>query len=139
RPAPLDEADRRTMQLEIEREALRKETDPASRERLARIEREIADLREQSRALRTRWDQEKTQIGEIRDTRAKIDETRVEIEKAERAADLERAARLRYGALRELEQRLAAQEERLRALGDGRPRKAEVDSRSEERRVGKEG
>src|SRR5437588_317814 len=109
-------------------EALRKETDPASRERLARIEREIADLREQSRALRTRWDQEKTQIGEIRDTRAKIDETRVEIEKAERAADLERAARLRYGALRELEQRLAAQEERLRALGDGRLLKEEVDS-----------
>ena len=128
KPAPLDEADRRIMQLEIEREALRKETDPASRERLSRIEREIADLKEQSRALRTRWDQEKTLIGEIRETRTKIDETRVEIEKAERAADLERAARLRYGALRELEQRLAAQEERLRALGDGRLLKEEVDS-----------
>src|SRR5205823_7489756 len=90
KPAPLDEADRRIMQLEIEREALRKETDPASRERLSRIEREIADLKEQSRALRTRWDQEKTLIGELRETRTKIDETRVEIEKAERAADLER-------------------------------------------------
>jgi len=128
KPAALDEADRRIMQLEIEREALRKETDPASRERLTRIEREIADLKEQSRALRTRWDQEKALIGEIRETRTKIDETRVEIDKAERAADLERAARLRYGTLRELEQRLAAQEERLRALGDGRLLKEEVDA-----------
>ena len=128
KPAPLDEADRRIMQLEIEREALRKESDPASRERLSRIEREIADLKEQSRALRTRWDQEKSLIGELRETRTKIDETRVEIDKAERDADLERAARLRYGALRELEQRLAAQEERLRALGDGRLLKEEVDS-----------
>src|SRR5437016_2082796 len=128
KPAPLDEADRRIMQLEIEREALRKESDPASRERLSRIEREIADLKEQSRALRTRWDQEKSLIGELRETRTKIDETRVEIDKAERDADLERAARLRYGALRELEQRLAAQEERLRALGEGRLLKEEVDS-----------
>jgi ATP-dependent Clp protease ATP-binding subunit ClpB len=128
KPAALDEADRRIMQLEIEREALRKETDPASQERLHRIEREIADLQEQSRALRTRWDQEKALIGELRAIKSKIDETRVEIEKAERAADLERAARLRYGTLRELTQRLAAQEARLASLGAGRLLKEEVDA-----------
>jgi ATP-dependent Clp protease ATP-binding subunit ClpB len=88
KPAPLDEADRRIMQLEIEREALRKETDSASRERLGRIEREIADLREQSAALRARWEQEKTLLGELRQIRARIDETRIAIEQAERAARL---------------------------------------------------
>jgi ATP-dependent Clp protease ATP-binding subunit ClpB len=128
KPAPLDEADRRIMQLEIEREALRKETDPASKERLARIEREIADLREQSQALRARWDQEKSAIAGLRAIRAKIDETRVQVEQAERAADLERAARLRYGTLRELEGQLRAQEERLTALGEGRLLKEEVDA-----------
>ena len=128
KPAALDEADRRTMQLEIEREALRKETDPASRERLERIEREIANLREESKGLRSRWDQEKTLLGEIRTTRAKIDEVRVEIEKAERAADLERVARLRYGTLRELEQQLEAQETRLKGIGEARLLKEEVDA-----------
>jgi ATP-dependent Clp protease ATP-binding subunit ClpB len=126
KPAPLDEADRRIMQLEIEREALRKETDPASRERLDRIEREIADLREQSQALRMRWDREKALIADLRAIRTKIDETRVEIEKAERAADLERVARLRYGTLRELEQQLNAVQAQLEALGDGRLLKEEV-------------
>jgi ATP-dependent Clp protease ATP-binding subunit ClpB len=128
KPAALDEADRRTMQLEIEREALRKETDPASRERLERIEREIANLKEESKGLRSRWEQEKTLLGEIRATRAKIDEVRVEIEKAERAADLERVARLRYGTLRELEQQLEAQETRLKGIGEARLLKEEVDA-----------
>jgi ATP-dependent Clp protease ATP-binding subunit ClpB len=128
KPAALDEADRRIMQLEIEREALRKETDPASRERLERIEREIANLKEESKGLRSRWDQEKALLGEIRGTRAKIDEARIEIEKAERTADLERAARLRYGTLRELEQRLNDQEARLRAIGETRLLKEEVDA-----------
>ena len=128
KPAALDEADRRTMQLEIEREALRKETDPASRERLERIEREIANLKEESKGLRSRWEQEKTLLGEIRTTRAKIDEVRVEIEKAERAADLERVARLRYGTLRELEQQLEAQETRLKGIGEARLLKEEVDA-----------
>jgi|SRR5579872_4662944 len=126
KPAALDEADRKIMQLEIEREALRKETDPAARERLDRIEREIAELREQSQALRVRWDQEKTLIADLRATRAKIDETRVQIDQAERAADLEKVARLRYGTLRELEQQLKAQEAKLAALGEGRLLKEEV-------------
>jgi len=126
KPAPLDEADRRIMQLEIEREALRKETDAASKERLGKIEREIAELQEQSRALRTRWEQEKAVIADLRATRAKLDETRVAIEQAERAADLEQAARLRYGTLRELEEQLRTQEHRLTALGEGRLLKEEV-------------
>ncbi len=128
KPAPLDEADRRIMQLEIEREALRKETDAASKERLGKIEREIADLREQSRALRARFEKEKAAIADLRAIRVKIDETRVQIEQAERAADLERAARLRYGTLRELDAQLRAQEERLTALGEGRLLKEEVDA-----------
>jgi ATP-dependent Clp protease ATP-binding subunit ClpB len=126
KPAPLDEADRKIMQLEIEREALRRETDPAARDRLGRIEREIAEVREQSRALRVRWDQEKALIGDLRATRQKIDETRVQIDRAERAADLEQVARLRYGTLRELEQQLKAQEAKLGALGDGRLLNEEV-------------
>jgi len=126
KPAPLDEADRRTMQLEIEREALRKETDPASKERLAKIEREIAELREQSRALRARWEQEKALIAELRATRAKIDETRVAIEQAERVANLEQAARLRYGTLRDLEEQLRGQDARLASLEEGRLLKEEV-------------
>src|SRR5262249_28537149 len=128
KPAPLDEADRRIMQLEIEREALRKETDAASRERLERIEREIANLKEESKGLRSRWDQEKTLLGEMQATRQKIDETRVQIEQAERAADLEKVARLRYGTLRELEGTLRDQEARLAAIGDGRLLKEEGDA-----------
>ncbi len=128
KPAPLDEADRRIMQLEIEREALRKETDLASKERLAKIERELAELGEESRALRARWEQEKAVIAEQRATRARIDETRVAIEQAERAANLELAARLRYTTLRELEEQLRAQDTRLAALGEGRLLKEEVDA-----------
>jgi len=128
KPAALDEADRRIMQLEIEREALRRESDAASRERLAGIEREIASLREQSQALRARWDQEKSIIAELQATKQKIDETRVQIEQAERSADLERAARLRYGTMRELEEKRKAQEAALAALGEGRLLKEEVDA-----------
>ena len=128
KPAALDEADRRIMQLEIERQALRKETDPASRERLQGIEREIAGLREESQALRARWDQEKKIIAGLGETKQKIEETRVQIEQAERAADLEKAARLRYGTMRELDATLKRQEDGLRALGEGRLLKEEVDA-----------
>jgi ATP-dependent Clp protease ATP-binding subunit ClpB len=128
KPAALDEIDRHIMQLEIEREALRRETDPASRERLSAIERDIASSKEQSRALRARWDQEKAVIGDLRATKEKIDETRVQIEQAERAADLERAARLRYGTMRELEAKVKQQEAALAALGEGRLLKEEVDA-----------
>ena len=126
-PSALDEVERRLMQLQIEAQALRKEKDEDSRARLARIEREIADLEERRNALAARWKQEKEAIQAIRATKEQIEQTRVQIEDAERRADLERAAKLRYGDLRELEARLAEQEKRLRELqGDSPLLKEEV-------------
>jgi ATP-dependent Clp protease ATP-binding subunit ClpB len=107
-PADLDEILRRIMQLEIEREALKKETDAASRERLAKLEREIADLKGSSSALQAQWQNEKEAVQRLRGLREQLEQTRLEIEKAERAYDLNRVAELRYGKLRELEQQLAA-------------------------------
>jgi ATP-dependent Clp protease ATP-binding subunit ClpB len=109
-PAELDDLRRRVMQLEIEREALRKETDAASKERLERIESELADLREDADALSARWQTEKQQLQKVRALREQIDATKVEIEQAERQYDLNRVAELRYGTLAELEKQLAALE-----------------------------
>lgn len=128
KPAELDQVDRQILQLEIERESLKKERDKASKERVGAIEAEIAGLKEQANALRARWETEKMAIEEIRAVKAQIDETRVQIEQAERLADLEEAARLRYGQLVELERRLADQEKRLAELQqEGALLKEEVD------------
>ncbi len=113
KPAELDELDRRIMQLEIEREALKQEKDPASKERLKKLEQELADLQERRTALAARWEAERQVIDELRQIKEEIEQTKIAIEQAERRADLEEAARLRYGKLRELEQRLAAQEQKL--------------------------
>jgi len=113
KPAELDELDRRIMQLEIEREALKQEKDPASKERLKKLEQELADLQERRNALAARWEAERQVIDELRQIKEEIEQTRIAIEQAERRADLEEAARLRYGKLRELEQRLVAQEQKL--------------------------
>ena len=120
-PSALDEVERRLMQLQIEAQALRQEKDEESRQRLARIEREIADLQERRSALTARWQQEKQAIQALRRTKEQIEETRTQIEDAERRADLERAAKLRYGDLRELEARLAGEERRLRELQGDQP------------------
>ena len=129
KPAELDEVEREIMQLEIEREALKKERDKASKERLKRIEEELANLREEANALRARWQREKEVITAIREIKQKIEDTRIQIEQAERQADLETAARLRYGTLRELEQQLAEQEARLAEIqADGAMLKEEVDA-----------
>ncbi len=126
-PAELDEIERRIMQLEIERTALKKERDEASRERLERIERELADLGEKRQALRARWEQEKQAIHSIRQTKARMDEVRGEIERAQRALDYNRAAQLQYGTLVELEKELREQEARLAELQrDGALLKEEV-------------
>jgi ATP-dependent Clp protease ATP-binding subunit ClpB len=128
-PQELDEINRRIMQLEIEREALKKETDPASLERLERIEEQLADLREDAGVLQAQWQTEKEVIQQIRQIRERIEQTRLEIEQAERQADLERAARLRYGTLGELQTELQQQEERLEALqADGALLREEVDA-----------
>src|SRR5262249_58956186 len=88
KPASLEAIDRQVMQLEIEREALRKEKDKASKERLKALENELANLREASRALQTRWQSEKAAISAIREIKAKLDEARVKLEQAERRSDL---------------------------------------------------
>ena len=126
-PAELDEASRRVMQLEIEREALKKETDSASRDRLAKLEKELAELREQTDALRARWQQEKDASGTLRGIRESIETTKQEIEQAERNYDLNRAAELKYGTLIELEKSLAAEEARLQSGTGSRLMKEEVD------------
>ena len=104
------------MQLEIERQALKKERDKASKERLENIEKELADLKEKSHELQARWQTEKQAIAELRTTKEKIDQTHQEIERAERQADLEKVARLRYGTLPELEKKLAIGERRMKDL-----------------------
>ncbi len=129
KPAELDEVDRRVMQLEIEREALKKEKDKASKERLKKLEQELADLHEQSGALRTRWEQEKAAIQAIRDTKERGEQVRHEIERAQRTQDYARASELQYGTLVELERQRQEQEERLRQLqGDCPLLKEEVGS-----------
>jgi len=106
-PAELDEILRRTMQLEIERQALRKEKDAASRERLGKIEAEVSNLRAEGDALKARWLQEKEAVQGLRTMREQIDHVKIEIDQAERAYDLNRAAELKYGKLRDLTQKLA--------------------------------
>ncbi len=127
KPAALDVVDRQIMQLEIEREALKKEKDKASKERLKGLEKEIADLREESNQLRTRWETEKQAIESLQAVKERIESTKTAIERAERHADLEEAARLRYGTLRELEEQLAEHEARLEQVhSQGRLLKEEV-------------
>jgi ATP-dependent Clp protease ATP-binding subunit ClpB len=108
-PAELDETRRRIMQLEIEREALRKEKDAASKERLARLEKELADLKADSDALTARWQAEKSAVERLRQLREQVEQTKVEIEQAERQYDLNRAAELKYGKLATLERQLQAE------------------------------
>ncbi len=106
RPSELDQLSRRIRQLEIERTALQRETDPASRERLKQLERELAGLRERESALLSRWKQEKEQVERLRALRAELDRARAEEAAAERSGDLETAARLRYGVVPELQKKV---------------------------------
>jgi ATP-dependent Clp protease ATP-binding subunit ClpB len=127
-PAELDERLRRIMQLQIEREALRKETDDGSRERLAKLERELAELQDEANALKAQWQLEKDAVQKLRGLREQLEAVKLDIEKAERAYDLNRAAELKYGRLIGLEKELQAEEERLAARGQqGRLLKEEVD------------
>ncbi|MGQ9780008.1 MAG: ATP-dependent chaperone ClpB [Bacillota bacterium] len=127
-PAQLDEMLRRVMQLEIEREALRKETDAASKERLEKLEAELANLRAEAEALKARWQAEKQAVQRLRALREEIEATKAEIEKAEREYDLNRAAELKYGKLTALERKLRAEEELLaQKQGETRLLKEEVD------------
>ena len=127
-PVELDEAERRIMQLEIEREALKKEKDSASQERLKALEKELADLKEQRDALRSRWEQERSAIQGVSQLREEIDRTKVEIEQAQRALDFGKAAELTYGKLRDLEQKLQQAEAAPSAPEGDRLLKEEVDA-----------
>jgi len=116
------------MQMEIERQALQKEKDKASKERLAKIERSLADLRERSANLKTRWETEKEAIAGLRAVKEKIEQIHLEIEQAERRADLEHAARLRYGELPSLEKKRAGAEQQIQQIQkEGALDKEEVD------------
>ena len=127
-PTELDEVSRRVMQLEIEREALRKETDAVSQERLTKLEKELADCKADADQMRAHWEGEKDAIGQLREVKEEIEKTRRAIEQAEREYDLNRVAQLRYGQLAQLERKLADEEARLQNdKGGPRLLKEEVD------------
>jgi ATP-dependent Clp protease ATP-binding subunit ClpB len=115
-PAELDEAERRRIQLEIEREALRKETDDASKARLAALDKELADIEEQTGALKQRWEAEKAAIAAIRQSKTELEQLQVRIEQAQRETDYETAAKLQYETLPGLQARLAEETATLAAL-----------------------
>jgi ATP-dependent Clp protease ATP-binding subunit ClpB len=117
-PAELDTAQRRVMRLEIEEAALKKEKDPASKQRLAELTRELADEKTAAEALRAKYDAEKAALGKVSALRQQLEDMRREIEKAERTYDLEKAAQLRHGKLPALTAALAAEEQRLAAKKD---------------------
>ena len=113
KPEELDEIDRKILQLEMEKLSLQKESDLASRERLERIEKELADFKEEQRALSTQWQSEKGVINKIQSIKEEIDRVSVEIQQAERDYDLNRAAELKYGKLTDLHRKLEAAETEL--------------------------
>ena len=127
-PTEIDEVERKRIMLEIEREALKKESDKSSRERLGKVEAELADCNEDLQAMKGHWNLEKESIQEIRDIKARIDEARIEEQQAERQGDLSRVAEIRYGRIVELEKQMAAKNEHLAEIQkDRKMLKEEVD------------
>ncbi len=126
-PAELDELQRRIIQLEVEREGLKRETDPGSRERLARIEQELGNLKEEYNRLKLEWERERELIQQVRRIKEEAEATRHQLEQAQLAGDWNRAAQLQYGVLADLERRLREAEQQLAALGPRRLVKEEVD------------
>jgi ATP-dependent Clp protease ATP-binding subunit ClpB len=127
-PSELDEILRRAMQLEIEREALKKETDSASKERLGKLEKELAELRSRSDQMKAQWQAEKDAVQRLRNLREAIEDTKVKIEQAKRQGDLAKASELQYGTMLALEQKLKDEEERLESKqGTAQLIKEEVD------------
>jgi ATP-dependent Clp protease ATP-binding subunit ClpB len=115
-PTELDEIERRRRQLEIEKEAIKKEKDPGSKDRLGKIDREISNLKEDGDKLRLQWEAEKESIRKIRTAKEEIERARIEADKAEREGNLGRAAELRYGRLIDLSKQLEAENRRLQEL-----------------------
>jgi ATP-dependent Clp protease ATP-binding subunit ClpB len=126
-PAELDEVSRRAMQLEIEREALRKETDRGSRERLEKLEQELANLREEAQRLKTQWEHEKDAIQRARKLKEEHEAVRLEIEQAQRRGDYAKASELQYGRVPELEREIREAETAAAANATTRMLKEQVD------------
>ncbi len=125
-PTELDEISRKIMQLEIERQALSKETDKGSAVRLEALEKELAELKDESAKMKAQWDSEKSAIVDIKNTKKQIENIRLEIEDAERNYDLEKLAKLKYGTLPELEKKLESQKESAEDKNEERLLKEEV-------------
>ncbi len=115
-PVELDEIERKIMQLEIEKEALKKEKDTASKQRIEKIEKQLSDLKEASGALRTQWENEKKIIKEIQEINARIEQSRIDEQAAQREGNLGKVAELRYGLIRECEQKLKQKHRELQEL-----------------------
>ena len=126
-PTEIDQLERKATQLEIEKQAMKKETDANSRDRLKAVERELAQAREQSSALKVRWKDEKEAITRIRQLKERIDQLKTEEQQAERKGDLERVASIRYGELRQAEKDLAKLSSEQEKTGQTRMLKEEVD------------
>src|SRR6202162_4090990 len=110
KPEALDELDRRVIQLKIEREALKKESDPGSRDRLVRLEKELSDLEQQSASLTQRWMAEKEKLASANKIKEQLDQARIDLDRAQRTGDLGKAGELAYGRIPELERQLKAAE-----------------------------
>jgi len=127
-PSEIDALDRRIRQLQVEHEALKKETDAASRERRARVEQEIANLNEQLHTLKLTLEKEREPVEEIRRLKKELEQAQVDLEKAEREYNYEAMARLSYGTIKELEQRIQEMESKLTSIKGARMLKEEVDA-----------
>src|SRR5687767_5115811 len=118
-PQEIDEVERRITQLEIERQALAKEKDKASKERREALERELAELRERSNAMKQQWQNEKETLGSVGRIKAQMDEARTQAEQATRSGDLGRAAEITYGTIPQLEEKLRETEQQLASRQEG--------------------
>jgi ATP-dependent Clp protease ATP-binding subunit ClpB len=126
-PTEIDQLERRATQLEIEKQALKKEDDPNSRERLTAIDKELAEIREQANALKARWKQEKDLISRQRQLKEQIEQLRIDEQAAERRGDLQRVAEIRYSLIRQAEEELAKVTQQLESSSGKRMLKEEVD------------
>ncbi len=125
-PAELDEISRKIMQLEIEKQALGKETDAGSKARLAALEKELSQLRDESNAMRAQWEGEKKAITEVKAVKQQVEDVKHQMEEAERHYDLEKLAQLKYGTLPDLEKKLEVEKEKAEEAKESRLLKEEV-------------
>ena len=131
-PSELDEISRKIMQLEIEKQALGKETDKASAARLATLEKELAALKEEDAGMRAQWENEKKAISEVKGTKQQIEEVKRQMEEAERSYDLEKLAQLKYGTLPELEKKLEEEKQKAENVDNGETRLLKEEVNEEE-------